>query len=96
MAKDISNIENIINLDDYDIIISLCVVYHFENMRDIILLLCRKSKELILQTNLGHGGSILERACVENHLSILKDTKGICKVYTDVKKFPIIHWRSCE
>jgi hypothetical protein len=89
---DINLIEDICKKYQGHTIMSLCVLYHFDNMEDIIKLLSKYTNEIILQTNLGHGGELGIRVSVGYHAEVLKTLGGSVSVYNDHSKYPLIVW----
>lgn len=89
---DIAEIDKL-NLGKFDLIISLCVVYHeFDKMPKIIEMLAKMTDHLILQTNLKHSGDLAKWADISTHVKLLQDA-GFSKIIIDAPKdyyMPII------
>lgn len=82
MACDVENIASL-NLGHFDMIMSLCVLYHEkEKMPEILHLLSTMTDHLVLQTSLTHGGDLAEWADLYRHVELLHKA-GFSKIYVD-------------
>lgn len=82
IAHDIANIDEL-NLGKFDLIVSLCVLYHeMEGMPKILKKLANMTDQLILQTSLTHGGELAKWADLYNHVKLVHEA-GFSKIRID-------------
>lgn len=73
VAKDIARLEEL-NLGNFDLIMSLCVVYHeLDRMAALVEKLSRMTDCLVLQANQVHGGELGKYSDKMYHVKLLSD-----------------------
>lgn len=82
IACDVANIKEL-NLGKFDIIMSLCVIYHeMKNMPAVLSTLAEMTDHLVLQTSLTHAGELAEWADLYNHVKLMHQA-GFSKIQID-------------
>ena len=82
IACDVANLKDL-NLGKFDIIMSLCVIYHeMKGMPKVLETLASMTDHLVLQTSLTHGGELADWADLYKHVELMHKA-GFSKIRID-------------